>query len=179
MHTWHQTEKRCLYLLFSSSVLSLSVCADENMFLHWGWVGGSRMIDHIITLAMCLNVSDMWVLRNVTSQMNYWSLNAVLLGVKIPVNWQSRTRIYTSWGAVSHGLYLVTVDAVVDRPGRLKILQHSLLEALRQVMDAYEVLEVFGSGVVLGPAWVHPLDNGCHIAKDQRVHECCREERKG
>lgn len=48
--------------------------------------------------------------------------------------------------------YLVTVDAVVDRPRRLKILQHSLLEALRQVVDSYEVLEVFGSGVVLGPA---------------------------
>lgn len=48
--------------------------------------------------------------------------------------------------------YLVTVDAVVDRPGCLKILQHSLLEALRQMMDTYEVLEVFGSGVVLGPA---------------------------
>lgn len=45
--------------------------------------------------------------------------------------------------------YLVAVDAVVDRPGGLKILQHPLLDALRQMMDAYEVLEVFGPGVVL------------------------------
>ena len=49
-------------------------------------------------------------------------------------------------------LYLITVDAVVDRPSCLKILQHSLLEALWKMMDAYEVLEVFGSGVILGPA---------------------------
>lgn len=34
------------------------------------------------------------------------------------------------------------------------------------MMDAYEVLEVFGSGVVLGPARVHPLDYGCHITED-------------
>lgn len=70
--------------------------------------------------------------------------------------------------------YLVAVDAVVDRPGCLKILQHSLLDALRQVMDTYEVLEVFGSGVVLGPARVHPLDNGCYITKDQCMHQSCR-----
>lgn len=70
--------------------------------------------------------------------------------------------------------YLVTVDAVVDRPGRLKIFQHSLLEALWQMMDTYEVLEVFGSGVVLGPAWIHPLDNGCHVTKDQSMHQRCR-----
>lgn len=48
--------------------------------------------------------------------------------------------------------YLVTVDAIVDRPGCLKVLQHSLLEALRQMMDTYEVLEIFGFGVVQRPA---------------------------
>lgn len=71
-------------------------------------------------------------------------------------------------------LYLIKVDAVVDGPGRLEILQHPLLQALWQMMDAYEVLEIFGFGVVLGPAGVHPLDNGCHITEDQRVHQCCR-----
>lgn len=75
--------------------------------------------------------------------------------------------------------YLVAVDAVVDWPGGLKILQHSLLQALRQVMDTYEVLEVFGSGVVLGPARVYPLDNGRHITKDQRMHQCCRGRKRG
>lgn len=70
--------------------------------------------------------------------------------------------------------YLIRIDTVIDRPGCLKILQHSLLEALRQMMDTNEVLEVFGSGVVLGPAGVHPLDNGCHVAKDQRMHQRCR-----
>lgn len=73
-----------------------------------------------------------------------------------------------------HSLYLVGVDAVVDRPGGLKIFQHSLLEALWQVMDPDEVLEVFGSGVVLGPARVHPLDYGRHVTEDQRVHQRCR-----
>lgn len=79
-------------------------------------------------------------------------------------------------------VYLVAVNAVVDRPSCLKILQHTLLEALWQVMDTYEVLEVFGSGVVLGPARVHPLDNGCHVTKDQGMHQRCRgqrEDRKG
>lgn len=51
------------------------------------------------------------------------------------------------------------------------------------MMDTNEVLEVFGSGVVLGPAGVHPLDNGCHVAKDQRMHQRCRykegEQKKG
>lgn len=70
-------------------------------------------------------------------------------------------------------IYLITVNAVVDRPGCLKVFKHSLLQALRQVMDTYEVLQVFGPGVILRPAGVHPLDNGCHIAKDQGVHQCC------
>lgn len=62
--------------------------------------------------------------------------------------------------------YLIGIDAIIDGPGRLEILQHSLLQTLWQMMDTYEVLEVFGSGVVLGPAGVHPLDYGCHITKD-------------
>lgn len=43
-------------------------------------------------------------------------------------------------------------------------------------MDTYEVLEVFSPGVVLGPAGIHSLDDGCYVSKNQGVHQCCREK---
>lgn len=46
------------------------------------------------------------------------------------------------------GTHLVGVDAVVDRPGGLEILQHPLLQLLRQPVHPYEVLEVLHPGVV-------------------------------
>lgn len=44
--------------------------------------------------------------------------------------------------------YLADIDAVVDRPCRLKALQHALRESLGQPMHADEVFEVFGTSVI-------------------------------
>ncbi len=37
-----------------------------------------------------------------------------------------------------------------------------------------EVLQVFSACVVRGPARVHALDDGRHVAKDQSVHQRCQ-----
>lgn len=68
--------------------------------------------------------------------------------------------------------YLADIDAIVDRPRRLKALQHALRESLGQPMHADEVFEVFGSSVIERAPWVHPLDNGRHVTKDRGMHEC-------
>lgn len=69
--------------------------------------------------------------------------------------------------------YLVGIDAVVDRPSGLEVLQHALLELLGQTVDADEVLQVLHSCVVEGAAGVHALDDGGHVTEDQGVHQSC------
>lgn len=71
-------------------------------------------------------------------------------------------------GAPAH---LIGVDAVVDGPGGLEVLQHALLELLGQAVDADEVLQVLHPCVVERAAGVHALDDGSHVAKDQGVHQ--------
>lgn len=68
------------------------------------------------------------------------------------------------------GTHLVGVDAVVDRPGGLEILQHPLLQLLRQPVHSYEVLQVLHASVVERAPGVHALDDGRHVAKDHRMH---------
>ena len=75
--------------------------------------------------------------------------------------------------------YLVRVIAVVHRPRGLEVFEHSLFETLGQVVDTDEVLEVFGAGVVLGPARVHSLDDGCHVTKHQGMHQSWGETEGG
>lgn len=69
--------------------------------------------------------------------------------------------------------HLVGIDAVVDGPGGLEVLQHALLELLGQAVDADKVLQVLHSRVVEGAAGVHALDDRSHVAKDQGVHQSC------
>ena len=75
--------------------------------------------------------------------------------------------------------YLVGVDAVVDGPGGLEVLQHALLELLRQAVHADEVLQVLGARVVQRPARVQALDYRCYVTKHQSVHQRCERERRG
>ena len=75
--------------------------------------------------------------------------------------------------------YLVCVDAVVDGPGCLEVLQHALLERLRQAVHTDEVLQVLHARVVQRAPRVHALDDGRHVAEDHGVHERCAREGTG
>lgn len=67
--------------------------------------------------------------------------------------------------------HLIGIDAIVDGPGGLKVLQHPLLQLLRQPMDTDEVFQVLHSGVVERASRVHALDDGRHVAKHHGVHQ--------
>lgn len=67
--------------------------------------------------------------------------------------------------------HLVGVDAVVDRPGGLEVLQHPLLQQLREPVHTDEILEILHPRVVEGTPRVHALDDGCHVAEDHGVHQ--------
>lgn len=119
--------------------------------------------DHIDHL---LNVARMWGARVTWSCK--WIIDPLMWSGQVSkrqVKWKRRNEDLEQLKAKCVP-YLIWIDAIIDGPGGLEILQHALLQTLWQMMDTYEVLEVFGSGVVLGPAWVHPLDYGCDITKD-------------
>lgn len=67
--------------------------------------------------------------------------------------------------------HLVGVDPVVDGPRGLEILEHALLQLLRETMDAYEVFQVLHARVIQRPARVHALDDGRHVSEHHCVHE--------
>jgi len=69
------------------------------------------------------------------------------------------------------GRYLVYVDAAVERPHRLEVLLHALLELARDVVRAEEVLELARLGLVDGSTRVHSLYDRRHVAEHQRVHQ--------
>lgn len=82
--------------------------------------------------------------------------------------------------------YLVGIDAIVNGPGGLEVLQHSLFELLGQTVNPDEVLQVLHARVIEGAPGVHPLDDGRHVTKYHRMHqgwggggERTEEERKG
>lgn len=52
------------------------------------------------------------------------------------------------WPSPADTSYLVSIDAVVHRPGGLEVLQQPLLELLGQAVDADEVLEVLHASVI-------------------------------
>lgn len=54
--------------------------------------------------------------------------------------------------SVERDSYLVSIYAIVDRPGCLEVLQHALFELLGQMVDTDEVLQVFHACVVEGTA---------------------------
>jgi len=68
---------------------------------------------------------------------------------------------------------LLCVDAAVERPRRLEVLLHALLERPRNVVCAKEVFEVSGLGLVDRSPSVHSLDDCRHVSKHQRVHQRC------
>lgn len=74
---------------------------------------------------------------------------------------------------VSEGSHLIGVDAVVDRPGGLEVLQHALFQLLGQAVHADEVFQILHARVVEGTARVHALDDGCHIPKHHCMHQRC------
>lgn len=76
------------------------------------------------------------------------------------------------WPSPADTSYLVSIDAVVHRPGGLEVLQQPLLELLGQAVDADEVLEVLHASVVERAAGVHALDDGRDVAEDDGVHQC-------
>ena len=67
--------------------------------------------------------------------------------------------------------HLVGIDAVVDGPGGLKVLQHALLQLLGQPVHTDEVLEVLHARVIQRAPGVHPLDDGRHVTEHHRVHQ--------
>lgn len=71
------------------------------------------------------------------------------------------------------GSHLIGVDAIVDRPSGLEVLQHALLQLLGQAMHTDKVLQILHARVVERTAGVHALDDGCHVSKHHRVHQGC------
>lgn len=67
--------------------------------------------------------------------------------------------------------YLVGIDAIVNGPGGLEVLQHSLFELLGQTVNPDEVLQVLHARVIEGAPGVHPLDDGRHVTKYHRMHQ--------
>lgn len=67
--------------------------------------------------------------------------------------------------------YLIGIYSIVDWPGCLEIFKHPLFELLGQVMDTYEILQIFSSSVIEGPSGVHPLYDCCHVAEHQGMHQ--------
>lgn len=67
--------------------------------------------------------------------------------------------------------YLVGIDAAVDSPSSLEVLEHALLEWAGQTMHSDEVLEILHAAVVERASGVHALDDGCDIPKHHRVHQ--------
>lgn len=70
--------------------------------------------------------------------------------------------------------HLIGVDAVVDGPCGLKILQHPLLQLLRETMHADEVFQILHARVVERAAGVHALDDGRDVSKNDGVHQSWR-----
>lgn len=79
------------------------------------------------------------------------------------------------WSKRKLSPHLTNVYSVVDRPCGLETLQHALLQGLGQPMDPDEVLQILGAGVVEWAAWVHPLDDRCHITKYHCMHQRWRQ----
>lgn len=73
-----------------------------------------------------------------------------------------------------HVTHLVGVDAVVDRPGGLEVLQHPLFQQLGQTVHTDKVLDVLHTRVVERAPRVHALDNGRHVTEDHCMHQGCR-----
>lgn len=69
--------------------------------------------------------------------------------------------------------YLVGVDAAVDSPRGLEVLQHALLEWAGQAVHSDEILEVLHAAVVERASGVHALDDGCDVPKHHGVHQSC------
>lgn len=67
--------------------------------------------------------------------------------------------------------YLVGIDAAVDCPRSLEVLEHALLEWAGQTMYSDEVLEILHAAVVERASGVHALDDGCDIPKHHCVHQ--------
>lgn len=70
--------------------------------------------------------------------------------------------------------YLVGIDAAVDSPRSLEVLQHALLEWTGQAVHSDEVFEVLHAAVVERASGVHALDDGGDIPKHYCVHQRCR-----
>ena len=67
--------------------------------------------------------------------------------------------------------HLLDIDTVVYRPHGLEVIAHAMFEVSREVVDAEEILEVFGLGVEGGAPGVHPLYDGGHITEYYSVHD--------
>ena len=62
------------------------------------------------------------------------------------------------------------VDAVVQRPHRLEIVLHPLLQFPGYLVQREEVLQVPPLDLVEGSARVHPLDDGSDVTEHHSVH---------
>lgn len=70
--------------------------------------------------------------------------------------------------------YLVGINAAVDSPRSLEVLQHALLEWTGQAVHSDEVFEVLHAAMVERASGVHALDDGGDIPKHYCVHQRCR-----
>lgn len=60
---------------------------------------------------------------------------------------------------------------MIQRPRRLEVVLHPLLQLLGDLMQGEEVLQVTPLGVVERPPGVHPLDDGGDVTEDHGVHQ--------
>lgn len=91
--------------------------------------------------------------------------------------------LFQSWRSTSPSLldhhvagapaqrYLVGIDAAIDCPGSLEVLEHALFEWAGQTMHSDEVLEILHAAVVERASGVHALDDCCDIPKHHCVHQ--------
>lgn len=65
---------------------------------------------------------------------------------------------------------LLRIDATVERPRRLKIFLHALLQWSRYVVSPEEILQISSLGLVDGSSSVHALYDRRYVTEHQSVH---------